>query len=70
MAHALTSPQPSPRSQPRTTHPLLGAFPLTVMSLAILLVLFTLAMAWIESGESSPHPPSASTPRVVDIQVR
>jgi hypothetical protein len=34
----------------RAAHPLLGAFPLAVMALAIILVLFTLAMAQLKAG--------------------
>jgi hypothetical protein len=53
------------RPQPtgaRSRHPLLGAFPLLVMSLAAVLVLFTLAMAQLNAGSDQDlgHSPSSS----------
>jgi hypothetical protein len=58
MRSSLAPIQPHPfrgksaRTQSRTQgrHPLLGAFPLFVMTLAAILVLFTLAMAQLKAG--------------------
>ena len=47
-------------AQARKAHPLLGAFPLTVMTLATFLVLFTLTMARLNAGEDPAPRPSAS----------
>jgi len=46
----------------RSRHPLLGVFPLSVMSLAAVLVLFTLAMAQLNAGSDQDlgHSPSSS----------
>ena len=51
MAPMADSP-PSARESPRARrpHPLLGAFPLAVMTLATFLVLFTLMMARLQTG--------------------
>ncbi len=43
-------PPEARRRQARRAHPLLGAFPLAVMTLATFLVLFTLMMARLEAG--------------------
>jgi hypothetical protein len=40
----------NPQKSARTAHPLLGGFPLLVMTLAMMLVLFTLAMAQLKAG--------------------
>jgi hypothetical protein len=47
-------------AQARRAHPLLGAFPLAVMTLATFLVLFTLTMARLNAGEDPAPRPSAS----------
>ena len=48
-------------AQARETHPLLGVFPLTVMMLATLLVLFTLTMAQLKATAHPALYPSASS---------
>ncbi len=53
------SPQGS--AQARTAHPLLGAFPLAVMTLATFLVAFTLTMARLNAGADPDLRPSTST---------
>ena len=41
---------------------MLNAFPLAVMTLATLLVLFALVMTWLNAGEDSPlHPHTPAT---------
>ncbi len=60
------APMQPPRSaqgsaQARKAHPLLGAFPLTVMTLATFLVLFTLMMARLKAGTDPALRPSTST---------
>lgn len=47
-------------AQARSAYPLLGAFPLTVMTLATFLVLFTLTMARLNAGEDPAPRPSIS----------
>jgi hypothetical protein len=61
------SPTHPRRNRPQSTaapsrHPLLGAFPLLVMTLAAGLVLFTLAMAQLNAGSDQDlgHGPSSS----------
>ncbi|MGD0452681.1 MAG: hypothetical protein ABSB69_03730 [Solirubrobacteraceae bacterium] len=61
MKRTLAPLQPTGRAQPPATHPLLGAFPLAVMAVAALLVLFMLTMARLNAGEDSPLRPSTST---------
>ena len=58
---------PSRPASVRTSHPLLGAFPLAVMTLAAFLVAFTLMMARLTSAPStgSGLPASASASAVV-----
>ncbi len=48
-------------AQARETHPLLGVFPLTVMTLATLLVSFTLTMAQLKATAHPALYPSASS---------
>jgi hypothetical protein len=43
-------PRQNRHKSARTVHPLLSRFPLSVMALAIILVLFTLAMAQLKAG--------------------
>ncbi len=66
MKRRIRSPHP-PRSasahrsaRARKTHPLLGAFPLAVMTLAACLVLFTVTMARLNAGSDAALRPSAS----------
>jgi hypothetical protein len=55
-------PQQAPRPrQARRAHPLLGAFPLVVMTLATFLVLFTLMMARLRAGVDPALRTSTST---------
>ncbi len=51
-------------AQARETHPLLGAFPLAVMTLAIFLVLFALTMARLNAGADPDLGASTGTPLV------
>ena len=47
-------------AEERETHPLLGAFPLIVMTIATLLVLFALTMTWLnDAGEDALLHPQA-----------
>jgi hypothetical protein len=58
----LTPTHPRQFADARSRHPLLGAFPLVVMTLAAVLVLFTLAMAQLNAGSDQDlgHSPSSS----------
>ena len=49
-SYAPIQPRQNRQTPPRTAHPLLSRFPLTVMALAIILVLFTLTMAQLKAG--------------------
>ena len=53
------------RTTPTRRHPLLGAFPLTVMALATFLVLFTVMMARLTAG-ADPAVKGASTAALVE----
>jgi hypothetical protein len=48
----------------REAHPLLGAFPLAVIALAALLVVFVLTMAQLKAGSDAGARPSTSAPLV------
>lgn len=56
----------------RQSHPLLGAFPLAVMSLAVVLIAFAFAMASVSHGSDSnlPSPPGLGALRAVTNQAR
>ncbi len=65
MKHPL-APLPSfRRAHVHEAHPLLGTFPLTVMALATVLVLFALTMTWLNAGEDSPLRTSTSVSLLV-----
>jgi hypothetical protein len=51
----------------QTRHPLLGAFPLLVMTLAAILVLFTLAMAQLRAGSDPDLAREASSSLVAKV---
>jgi hypothetical protein len=81
-AGAMTEPPVIPPARPNTpetadhpqrnlrvargTHPLLGAFPLTVMTLATFLAIFALMMARLTAGADPALRPRASTPLVAE----
>jgi hypothetical protein len=54
------SPADSTRPVPPARHPLLGAFPLAVMTLATFLVVFTILMARLQGGVDPALGPSAN----------
>jgi hypothetical protein len=67
---APTQPRQNRQQSARTAHPLLGTFPLLVMALAIIVVLFTLAMAQLKAGSDPDLGPSTNSSLVAKTPAR
>jgi hypothetical protein len=67
---APTQPSQNGQNSARTRHPLLGRFPLLVMTLAAILVLFTLAMAQVKAGSDPDLGKSTSSSLVAKAPAR
>lgn len=52
--------QAQPCRPTRKVHPLLNPFPLAVMTIGTLLVVFALTMTWLNAGEDSTSPPGST----------
>jgi hypothetical protein len=66
------APSPAPKgfTQAREVHPLLSGFPLTVMMLGTLLVLFALTMTLSADADGAAHARTRSSPVVRSVATR